>query len=153
MKTSKNKKEKGCTCIYYDPKQPHEYTCNLNINQQVQNTRTKETYVEKIHQGCVDIIKEIDEIQEWRNKEENQEKDLSENENFRDPLWVDSYIVKKILLSTGGPEDGFKLTFNQEKELLYGVYYRADWGTYEESNLSKDEAQLIYDFYLGGYIE
>lgn len=31
----KTKKEKGCTCEIYDPKQPHEYTCELNINQAI----------------------------------------------------------------------------------------------------------------------
>ncbi len=30
---------------------------------------------------------------------------------------------------------------------------RADWGEYEESLLSDDEAQTVFDFYLGGYIE
>lgn len=111
------------------------------------------SYTEKVNEGCIEIIKEIEEINKWRSKEENQDKDLLDNENYRDPLCVDTLIVKKIVLSTGGPEDGFKLYFNEEKELLYGYYYRADWGAYQESQLSSDEAELIYDFYLYGSIE
>jgi hypothetical protein len=74
----------------------------------------------------------------------------AKSDDFRDPLSIDATIEVKVLLSWGGPEDGFKLTFSKERELLHGVYYRADWGEYKEGRLSEDEAQEVFDFYMGG---
>ena len=37
-----------------------------------------------------------------------------------------------------------------ENELLDGVYYRGDWEQYQEVELSDDEAQELFDFYMGG---
>lgn len=110
----------------------------------------KQDYVELVHDGLNEMMKEIKEIQEWQTKEENQDKDIQEHENYREPLSIDTEIVKRILLSWGGPEDGFKLYFSEDKELLRGVYYRADWGEYKETPLSEEESQLVYDFYMGG---
>jgi hypothetical protein len=54
------------------------------------------------------------------------------------------------LLSWGGGEDGYKLTFSKDKELLKGVYYMANWGTYNEIELNEDELSLIFETYLYG---
>ena len=95
-------------------------------------------------QNEIKNIKELDK----KNTEENES--IQENENFRQPLSIDTNIIKKILLSWGGGEDGYKLTFSKEKELLRGVYYMADWGQYEEVELNEDELNLIYEVYLFG---
>ena len=109
----------------------------------------RESYVERVHDGRIEIMEEIEKL----SKLEEPQSD----ENYREPLSVDSQLVKKITLSTGGPADGFKLYFDlvdkNSPELSHGVYWRADWGTYEESQLSDDEVQRVFDFYLGGYCE
>ena len=76
-----------------------------------------------------------------------------ESEEYREPLSIDIIKEVKILLSWGGGEDGFKLRFTKENELIDGVYYLADWGEYEEIKLSDEEADKVFNFYLGGYFE
>lgn len=87
------------------------------------------------------IQKEINEgtIEEERN-----------SEHYRDLLSLDVRKEVKILLSWGGPEDGFKLIFDNNNELIGGVYYMADWGEYQEVELNDDEAQKVFDFYMFG---
>ncbi len=114
----------------------------------------EKNYTSEVNAGRIELMEEIAASRKWT--EENDDKMPEDNENHREPLCIDTQIVKKIVLSTGGPEDGVKLFFDTmdgKKELSYGVYYRADWREYEESTLSDDEAQTVFDFYLGGYIE
>lgn len=98
-------------------------------------------------QICANIREEIKRIDTLQNLD-----DFTESEEYREPLSLDVTIEVKILLSCGGPGDGFKLRFSNG-ELLGGVYYMADWGEYKEENLLSDEAQKVYDFYLSGDIE
>ncbi len=70
-----------------------------------------------------------------------------EHEEYWEPLAFSKEILVDIQLSTGGDADGFKLTFNKEKELLKGVYYWADWGVYEEVELSEEELELVDNLY------
>jgi len=95
-----------------------------------------------------EMKKEIKRIKDLQQFEEPYE-----NEAYREPLSIDTEIVKTILLSWGGPSDGFKLYFSDSKNLLRGVYFIADRGTYEETRLSDEEADLVYNFYMGGYFE
>ncbi len=95
-------------------------------------------------------IKELDRIRKIISEEENTERE--DNEENREPLSVDLKKEIKILLSWGGPEDGFKLKFDNENNLLSGVYYMAHWGEYEESELTEEEADEIFNFYLYGDI-
>jgi hypothetical protein len=55
--------------------------------------------------------------------------------------------VVTVELSTGGDADGFKLTFDENKELVSGLYYWADWCVYEEIRLPKDELELVDRLY------
>lgn len=71
-------------------------------------------------------------------------------ENYREPLSMDTSIEVNIMLSWGGPSDGYKLKFDKEQELISGVYWYADWGTYAESPLDDDEAQRVVDVYMYG---
>jgi hypothetical protein len=93
-------------------------------------------------------IEELERINKLRDIDEPQE-----HEEYREPLSVDTTIIKTILLSWGGPSDGFKLSFNQDKELIGGVYFMSDWGEYKESSLDDDEAEDVYNFYMGGCFE
>lgn len=68
------------------------------------------------------------------------------HDSYREPLCVDTFIMKKIFLSFGGPADGFILYF-QAGELSHGVYFYSDWGTYNESALCTDEATMVAEFY------
>lgn len=72
---------------------------------------------------------------------------VEEHEEYCEPLAITEIAIVDIQLSTGGDADGFKLTFNLDKELISGVYYWADWGVYEEVVLSKRELELVDDFY------
>lgn len=80
-----------------------------------------------------------------KNKVESQE----QHEDYREPLEITKREEIKIGLSWGGPADGFKLTY-YKGELQSGVYYWQDWGTYDEIDISIQEAEEIEDFYLYG---
>lgn len=80
-------------------------------------------------------------------KVESGEISPEELEDYREPLALSRNILVNVELSTGGDADGFKLTFSEEKELLCGVYYWADWGVYEEVNLQNSELDLIDQLY------
>lgn len=52
-----------------------------------------------------------------KNLKKAQELDIESEEYYeyyREPLSIDTYIVKNIMLSWGGPSDGFKLYFDAE---------------------------------------
>ena len=68
-----------------------------------------------------------------------------------EPLEIEERRQLKILLSWGGPSDGFVLTLDKAgRELLEGVYFHADWFTYAEERLSQADAELVADVYLHG---
>ncbi|MFO0935748.1 MAG: hypothetical protein U0798_04420 [Gemmataceae bacterium] len=68
-----------------------------------------------------------------------------------EPLEIESRRQLKILLSWGGPSDGFLLTFDKTgHDLLEGVYFHAEWFTYSEQRLSSADADLVVDMYLHG---
>lgn len=92
---------------------------------------------------------EIKTIQSILNDQKIREGDIcpEEHEEYTEPLAVSKEIVIEITLSTGGDADGFKLTFNQDNELIKGVYYWADWGVYEEVRLSDEELELVDNLY------
>jgi len=105
--------------------------------------RTKNyTDRKQVAEGLEKLIGEIEELQKLDEPQED--------ENYREPLSIESIQEVKILLSWGGPEDGFKLQFSRGNDPDSGVYYRADWGTYEEVPLNDDELSLVFSFYLYG---
>lgn len=57
----------------------------------------------------------------------------------------------KVLLSWGGPSDGFVLTFDKTgRELLEGVYFHADWFLYDEKSIGFNDAELVAEMFLHG---
>ncbi len=72
----------------------------------------------------------------------------SEHDEYREPLSFTKEIVIDILLSTGGDADGFKLVFDQDKQLIKGYYYWSDWGVYEEVRLTQNELDWVDCLYM-----
>src|SRR3954451_15453058 len=62
---------------------------------------------------------------------------------YREPLSLDTRKEVTVLLSWGGPSDGFKVYFDEEGEAITGVYFLADWLNYEEFRLSDTELQHV----------
>lgn len=94
-----------------------------------------------------DELKDIVAIQEAMNT--NKIESQNDSESYREPLEISLTKEIKILLSWGGPADGFKLQY-KDNELTGGVYFWQDWGTYDEAELTDEEAETVRDFYLYG---
>lgn len=119
-------------------------TSDDNNKEKTADTKRKITLL-----NAYEELKRIEDINEAIKEEKITE--AEESENNRNPLSIEKEEVYKILLSWGGGEDGFKLTF-KDNELLRGVYYMADWGEYQEVDLTTAEADEVYNFYMGGDI-
>jgi hypothetical protein len=102
---------------------------------------------EEVYNSLQEEIKNIKIVQD---KQIESEKDLEDFEEWREPLSIEKQTIVKILLSWGGGEDGYKLYFDDEKNLIKGIYYKADWGEYQEVELNEEELNLIFDVYLYG---
>ena len=69
-----------------------------------------------------------------------------EIEEYREPLSVDERIEVTILLSWGGPSDGYRIYF-RDGEAEEGYYFFADWFEYEQCQLSSDELDRVLRVY------
>src|SRR3954453_6424846 len=67
---------------------------------------------------------------------------------YREPLSLDTRKKVTVLLSWGGPSDGFKVYFDEEGEAQIGVYFLADWFEYEEFRLSDTELAHVLEIYF-----
>ena len=76
-----------------------------------------------------------------------QEKERDEVEEYREPLSVEARKEVTVLLSWGGPSDGYKVYFDQEGEAIGGYYFFADWFEYEEFKLSDEELDRVLAVY------
>ena len=61
-----------------------------------------------------------------------------------DPLEISERVEKHVLLSWGGPSDGFRI-FLKDGEAVEGYYYKANWGEYQQIDLSDSEVQQVVD--------
>ena len=75
------------------------------------------------------------------------EKERSEIEGYRDPLSCDERREVTILLSWGGPSDGYKVYFDKDGEAIEGYYFFADWFEYEEFKLTREELNCVLSVY------
>lgn len=98
-----------------------------------------------IYQEAKAELERIRKVEELR----REETDPTEEAYDREPLSVTKTEVFEVLLSWGGPSDGFKLYF-RDKELYKACYFHADWGTYQEHFLTDEEAQEVFDHYFCG---
>jgi hypothetical protein len=76
-----------------------------------------------------------------------QEKDESESEDNRAPLSIEERKEFTILLSWGGPSDGYKIYVDNNNEPVEGYYFFADWFEYEEFKLSGEELESVLAIY------
>jgi len=76
-----------------------------------------------------------------------QEKETSEIEDYREPLSFDERREVTILLSWGGPSDGYKVYFDRDGEAIEGYYFFADWFEYEEFKLTGEELDSVLVVY------
>ncbi len=91
-------------------------------------------------------------IEDVRKTIKNREEDKEDDENI-ESLSIDVFYKVRILLSSGGPSDGFDLEYDSNKELMGGVY----WSTYEknsnwkykETELILEEAELVEQAFIG----
>lgn len=77
-----------------------------------------------------------------------QGKELNEVEEYREPLSIEARKEVTVLLSWGGPSDGYKMFFDQEGEAIEGYYFFADWFEYEEMKLSNRELDRVLAVYF-----
>jgi hypothetical protein len=76
-----------------------------------------------------------------------QEKERDEVEEYREPLSLDERKEVTVLLSWGGPSDGYKIYFDKDGEAAEGFYFFADWFEYEEFKLSDKELDNVLAVY------
>jgi hypothetical protein len=77
-----------------------------------------------------------------------QEKERDEVEEYREPLSLDERKEVTVLLSWGGPSDGYKVYFDKDGEAIEGYYFFADWFAYEEFKLSDEELERMLAIYF-----
>jgi len=76
-----------------------------------------------------------------------QEKERDEVEEYREPLSLDERKEVTVLLSWGGPSDGYKVYFDKDGEAIEGYYFFADWFEYEEFKLTGEELDSVLAVY------
>ena len=76
------------------------------------------------------------------------EKERDEVEEYREPLSLDERKEVTVLLSWGGPSDGYKMYFDKDGEAAEGFYFFADWFEYEEFKLSDAELERVLAIYF-----
>jgi hypothetical protein len=72
---------------------------------------------------------------------------LEEIEEYADPLAWEERVEINIMLSWGGPSDGFKLYRDADGTVSEGYYYFADWFTYDEFRLTETELRHVLAVY------
>ncbi len=79
------------------------------------------------------------------------EGDEDKRESLREqlePLCFMRLVEHRVQLAWGGPEYGFKLSYDPDARCwVYGVFYWADWFTYEEEGLSPEELDKVVEAY------
>jgi len=72
----------------------------------------------------------------------------SEVEEYREPLSIEERKEVTVLLSWGGPSDGYKVYFDQDGEAVAGCYFFADWFEYDEIKLRDEELDRVLSLYF-----
>jgi hypothetical protein len=76
-----------------------------------------------------------------------QEKEPSEIDDYSEPLSCEERREITLLLSWGGPSDGYKIYFDKDNEPMEAYYFFADWFEYEEFKLSDKELDRVLSVY------
>lgn len=79
---------------------------------------------------------------------DDEQKEAKILENIGEPLSITRWIEIDIVLSWGGPADGYRLYIDPEtREAVSGVYYFMPWFGYEERRLSSEELDTVAEMY------
>lgn len=114
-------------------------TCEQRIDDELQDR------IASIHEGFYGRSPEDD--------VEDEDGALEASDSLPDPLSIERRITYHVALSTGGPADGFRLTFDPEDgQLIRGEYYYQDWFDGATRTLSDEDADMIAEAY-GIYVE
>ena len=82
----------------------------------------------------------------------SEQKELTEIEEYRDPLSIEEKKEVTILLSWGGPSDGYKVYVDKDGEVQEGFYFFADWFEDEEFKLMGNELDQVLSIYPIDYV-
>jgi hypothetical protein len=111
-----------------------------------EQVRTPEQAKQYAKQRKEDEIKELLKIKEEMNKGKDWVEIQNMNE-WREPLAIEEWRTFKVELSWGGDADGFLIDIDKDGWVIGGRYYWADWGIYEEVELTEEEASMVADIY------
>ena len=75
------------------------------------------------------------------------EKELDDIEDYRAPFSCDELLEITILLSCGGPADGYKIYLDKYNKAVKGFYFFADWFEYEQFKLTDEELDRVITVY------
>ncbi|KPV52900.1 hypothetical protein SE17_12725 [Kouleothrix aurantiaca] len=79
---------------------------------------------------------------------DDEQKEARILEEIGEPFSITKWIEIDILLSWGGPADGYRLYIDSEtREVVSGVYYFMPWFGYEERRLSSEELDTVAEMY------
>ncbi len=110
-------------------------------NQRTPSARSKDR--EQLFRSFTAVFEDIDGFLAETNEEKREE-----GREHLEPLCFMRRIEYTIQMAWGGPEYGFKLSYDLEcKEWTRGLFYWADWFKYEEEPLSPEELQKVIEAY------
>lgn len=110
---------------------------------------------------CTEMIDEmfedrIKDVKAELKKQKNDDYDGDNNELANNVLYLDTHITVYMLLSTGGPEDGYEFDIDTAaKEISGGRYVYKGWGDCAKRELADDELldvlaayNIVYESYM-----
>jgi hypothetical protein len=97
---------------------------------------------ERAYQNYQDDMADLKKVEALLHKKEQHE-----IEDYHEPLSVERRQEVTVLLSWGGPSDGYKIYFDQDGEAVEGFYFFADWFEYEQFKLSAEELDRVLAVY------
>lgn len=76
------------------------------------------------------------------------EKERDKVGEYREPLSLDERREVTVLLSWGGPSDGYKIYFDKDGDAAECFYFFADWFEYEQIKLTSAELDRVLAVYF-----
>ena len=117
----------------------------------IKSNYTKEEVKEYTDNMKNEEMKTIKKIIKARNNDKIE--NTEDHEDYREPLSIEQFTELTILLSWGGPSNGFKLLVDKDGDVTGGKYFFSDWFEYQESKLTIEEAEQVADLYFYGDVQ
>jgi hypothetical protein len=117
---------------------------NLGLGKEVVNVADDRTlpFGERAYENYRGEMEDIEKI--WALL---QEEEIENVKDYREPLSCDERREITILLSWGGPSDGYKIYFDKNNEPIEGYYFFSDWCEYEQFKLTDQELDRVLTVY------